>query len=84
VELEITLSNKATDSLTDNAQMKNIQENIQENEESEDIFSDLINFYMDNSLNQKEKNKLRHLELSYDKMVLSQTQKKNKKRRNKI
>jgi len=53
-------------------------------EESEDISYDLINYFLDKHLNHKEKNKLKHLELNYDKMILSQTQRKTKKRRNKI
>lgn len=53
-------------------------------EETEDFSEDLINFYMKNGMSQKQKTKLKHLEFSYDKMILSQVQRKNKKRRNKI
>lgn len=53
-------------------------------EETEDFSEDLINFYVKNHMSQKQKTKFKHLEFSYDKMILSQAQKKNKKRRHKI
>lgn len=53
-------------------------------EETEDFSEDLINYYIKNFMKEKQKTKLKHLEFSYDKMILSQAQRKNKKRRNKI
>ncbi len=74
-DTEIALNN--TNSSSGN-EIKTIEE------ESEDFSEDLINFFIKNFMKDKQKTKLKHLEFSYDKMILSQAQRKNKKRRNKI
>lgn len=71
-ETEIPLTNHS------NSEIKTIEE------ENDDFSEDLINYYIKNHMTQKQKTKLKHLEFSYDKMILSQAQRKNKKRRNKI
>ncbi len=74
-DTEIALNN--TNSSSGN-EIKTIEE------ETEDFSEDLINFFIKNFMKDKQKTKLKHLEFSYDKMILSQAQRKNKKRRNKI
>lgn len=84
-ELEFSESLKLKEKSENEIPLNNNSNNeINTIEEAEDFSEDLINFYIKNYMKEKQKTKLKHLEFSYDKMILSQAQRKNKKRRNKI
>ena len=84
-ELEFSESLKLKEKSENEIPLNNNSNNeINTIEEAEDFSEDLINFYIKNHMKEKQKTKLKHLEFSYDKMILSQAQRKNKKRRNKI